>query len=103
MFFATLGMVVSSVGLSPAASADNADTEFIGGIARYFNPASLDSHTLNALIADAHQVCAMSDAGFSQEASEFIHSKWPMVDRFGFMWSATNAYCPQHRGEWEGL
>jgi hypothetical protein len=105
VFLAAVAIVASSVGLSPAASADDADIEFIGGISNYFRESgtSLDSQTIKALIADAHKACAMSDAGFSYEASEFIKSKWPMVDRFGFMLSATNAYCPQHRSHWEGL
>jgi hypothetical protein len=103
VLFAAVAIGASSVGLPPVALADNADTEFIGGIARYFHGASLDSQKLDALIADAHKVCAMSDAGFSDEAAQFISNKWPSVDRFGFMYSATNAYCPQHRDEWAGL
>lgn len=103
VFLTAVAIVSSSVGLASVASADNADVEFIGGVSRYFNGASLDSQTIHDLIADAHKVCAMSDAGFSHEASEFIANKWPTVDRYGFMWSATNAYCPQHRSHWEGL
>jgi Probable Zinc-ribbon domain len=42
-----------------------------------------DRH-INALIADANKVCAMSDAGFKDEAMEFIDGKWDPSDIYGF-------------------
>jgi len=45
----------------------------------------------------------MSDAGFSEEAGEFIVSKWHPSDSIGFMLAATKAYCPEHVDDWSGL
>jgi hypothetical protein len=80
-----------SLGLSPSAFADDTDTQFIGDVSFYLQGTYLNSATINALIADANKVCAMSNAGFSEEAREFIVSKWHPSDSFGFMMAATKA------------
>lgn len=64
------------LGLSPTAMADDRDTQFIGEVSYFLPGTYLDLPTINALIGDANKVCAMSDAGFSEEAREFIVSKW---------------------------
>ena len=87
----------------PLAAADDTDTQFIGEVSFFLKGTYLDPPTVKALIADANKVCAMSDAGFSEEAREFINSKWNPSDSFGFMAAATGAYCPEHLNEWQGL
>jgi hypothetical protein len=101
---AAIAAVGLSLALSSLVSADDTDTQFIGAVS-FFLPHNkyLDPATINALIADATKVCAMSDAGFSYEAMEFINSKWDPSDVYGFMGAATRAYCPQHRSDWAGV
>jgi hypothetical protein len=89
---------------APIAQAEpDSDAQFIGEVSFYLQGTYLDPATINALIADANKVCAMSDAGFSEEAREFILSKWHPSDSFGFMGAATKAYCPEHLDDWQGL
>ena len=45
----------------------------------------------------------MSDAGFADEAMEVINSKWNPSDIYGFLLSATKAYCPEHVDDSSGL
>jgi hypothetical protein len=91
-----------SMGLSPPAFADDTDTQFIGEVSNYVHGTFLDPPTINALILDAKKVCAMSDAGFKNEALVYIESKWH-GDPIGFMQAATRAYCPKHLAEWQNL
>jgi hypothetical protein len=101
--FAVIASAGISLGLTPLASADDTDTEFIGEVSYFLPGTYLNPATVKALVADANKVCAMSDAGYSEEAREFINSKWNPSDSFGFMAAAIKAYCPEHVDDWSGL
>jgi hypothetical protein len=91
LLFAVVAAAGLSLGLSPLASADDTDTQFIGEVSYFLPHTYLDPATIKAVIADANKVCAMSDAGFADEAMEFINSKWEPSDIYGFLLAATKA------------
>jgi hypothetical protein len=92
-----------SLGLSPLASADDADTQFIGEVSYFLKGQYLDPATIKALVMDANKICDMSDAGFKDQAMVYIDSKWDPSDSIAFMAAATRAYCVGHLGDWQGL
>jgi hypothetical protein len=53
------------------ALADDTDSEFIGEVSFFLPQRYLDPATIRALVADAKKICAMSDAGLSDEAMAF--------------------------------
>ena len=103
MFVAAAMTAVLSLVPSASAFGDDADTQFIGEVSFFLRGNYLDPPTISALIGTAKTVCAMSDAGFSDEAMEFINSTWDPWDPSGFMLASTKAYCPEHAARWSGL
>lgn len=85
------------LGSSPSASADDIDKHFIGEVSFFLRGKYLDPATITAIITVALKVCAMSDAGFSNTAMEFITSNWTRQEAVGF-WGGTRAYCPSSPG-----
>jgi hypothetical protein len=101
--FVAVAVIVSAILVAAPVSADDTDTQFVGEVSFFLRGTYLDPATIKSLVADAKKVCAMSDAGFSDEAMMFAESKWHPSDPFGFMGAATRAYCPGHLSDWSGL